>query len=35
MVWKTRILFDIEGKVLLIKEVMSIPYPSRNRFEVL
>ena len=30
-----KILLDIKGKVILIEEVMCIPFPSRNIFETL
>ena len=35
LVPKTIILFDIEGKVFIIVEVMSIPCPLRNTFGAL
>lgn len=30
-----KILLDVKGKVVLIEEVMCIPFPSRNMFETL
>ena len=32
--WKTKILFGIKRKICFIEEVMSIPYPSRNKIYI-